>query len=143
MNDEVESAQKVDLVENDVSFICDTESSLESMGEELRNIVKEYDFVRDENDNQPEALSNAIEYSTKTFKLRQLKDEHEWRAIYLGRSFYLVGFVIYNAFLFLLFSAVGLFNISDSVMIALLTTAAANVIGILAVAFKWLYNNKI
>lgn len=123
----------------DASFLNEAEVPLEH----LPKVGEAYDFVSDEKDSQLEVLDNALELHEKSFKLKKQKDEHEWRAIYLGRSFYLVGFVIYNALLFLLFSAVGIFKVADSVMIALLTTAAANVIGILAVAFKWLYNNRI
>lgn len=132
-------SQKISPEDVDVSFINDADVPAEG----VFNVAGSYGFIGDDKDGQQEAVLDALAYNEKTFKLKKQKDEHEWRAIYLGRSFYLVGFVIYNAFLFLLFSAVGLFNVSDSVMIALLTTAAANVIGILAVAFKWLYNNKI
>ena len=83
-----------------------------------------------------------LDLEEKKAALERCRDIHKWRNIYLARSFYLVGYVIYVSLSFLLFSAVGLFQISNDVMITLLTTMVANTIGVLLVAFAWLYNKK-
>ena len=75
----------------------------------------------------------------KLQEIKQSDEKHQWRKLYLGRSFYLAGYVLYMSLSFLLFSAIGVFAISDNVLIALLTTMVANVLGVLAIAFYWLY----
>lgn len=74
--------------------------------------------------------------------LRHNEDVHRWREIYLARSFFLVSFVIYISLSFVLFAAVGVFSLDKSVLIALLTSMVANVIGILSIAFYWLYGSR-
>lgn len=87
------------------------------------------------NEEDEEDLDTIERWAT----IKHDEDKHQWRKLYLGRSFYLVGYVLYISLSFLLFSAIGLFTISDNVLIALLTTMVANVLGVLAIAFHWLY----
>ena len=75
----------------------------------------------------------------KKIEMQHNEDKNQWRRMYLGRSFYLVSYVIYVSLAFLLFSAIGLFTISENVLIALLTSMVVNVLGVLAIAFHWLY----
>ena len=82
-----------------------------------------------------------LEAVCKLNEMRRVEEKHQWRKVYLGRSFYLAGYVLYVSLSFLLFSAVGVFTISENVLIALLTTMVANVLGVLAIAFYWLYKN--
>lgn len=74
--------------------------------------------------------------------IRHDEDVHRWREIYLARSFYLVSFVIYVSMSFVLLAAIGVFVLDKSVLIALLTSMVANVIGILSIAFYWLYGSR-
>jgi len=86
-----------------------------------------------------EDSSENFEEILERMKMRHIEEKHQWRRMYLGRSFYLAGYVLYVSLSFLLFSAVGVFTISENVLIALLTTMVANVLGVLAIAFHWLY----
>lgn len=94
-----------------------------------------------DNDDVDSAIKQ-LEFQNKQADFNRRKDIHKWRDIYLGRSFYLVGYVIYVSLSLLLFTAVGLFNIPNDVMITLLGTMVANTIGVLLIAFVWLYNKK-
>lgn len=95
-------------------------------GDEIRNVHNE--------DSQ-----ESIATMAKLLAIKQSSDKHNWRKLYLGRSFYLAGYVLYISLSFVLFSAIGVFTISENVLIALLTTMVANVLGVLAIAFYWLY----
>lgn len=95
----------------------------------------DFDALKIANEDVGEDWRAAEKYQ----EIRQRGDVHRWRKIYLGRSFYLVAFLIYVSMLFVLFASMGLFKMSDGVLITLLTTTLANVIGILIVAFHWLY----
>lgn len=66
-------------------------------------------------------------------------DEHIWRKQYLQKSFCFVSCILYITFFIVLMVGVGLIDLSDKVLIAILTTTVAHVVGILVVAFHWLY----
>lgn len=95
----------------------------------------------------PDDLSEkALRQLDKRAESRRLKtaeekedDIHELRCQYLKRSFDLVTAVIAFSFLFLVWSGCDWLKLDSSVLIALLTTGAANVIGVLLVAFHWLF----
>lgn len=86
-----------------------------------------------------EGKNEDFDEIVKKIEMQHNEDKHQWRRMYLGRSFYLVSYVIYVSLAFLLFSAIGLFTISENVLIALLTSMVVNVLGVLAIAFHWLY----
>lgn len=71
--------------------------------------------------------------------LRQNDEEHMWRKQYLRKSFYLVSCVLYMTFVVVLLVGVGLIDLTDKVLITMLATTVAHVVGILAIAFHWLY----
>lgn len=71
--------------------------------------------------------------------LRQNEDEHLWRKLYLQKSFYLVGTVLYLTTFIVVLVGVGVIDLSDAVLITMLGTTVAHVVGILAIAFHWLY----
>ncbi len=74
----------------------------------------------------------------------QLREDalHNLREKYIGRSFDLVKLVLLLSLLFVAWVGAGLWNVSDAVLVALLTTTTANVIGILLIAFNWLFPKK-
>ncbi len=74
----------------------------------------------------------------------QLREEalHKLREHYIGRTFCLVKLVMLLSLLFVAWVGVGWWRISDAVLVALLTTTTANVIGILLIAFNWLFPKK-
>lgn len=69
-------------------------------------------------------------------------EEHELRKEFLHTIYTFVSTVVFAALLLTFFSAAGMIRISDSVLIALLTTTIANVIGCLLIAFNWLFPNR-
>ena len=71
--------------------------------------------------------------------LRQHEDEHLWRKLYLQKSFYLVGTVLYLTFFIVVLVGVGVVDLSDPILITMLGTTVAHVVGVLAIAFHWLY----
>lgn len=73
------------------------------------------------------------------FLFRQDEDKHLWRKQYLQKSFYLVGFVLYFSLFVVLLVGVGLLDLTQGVLMSLLGSTVAEVIGILLVAFNWLY----
>ncbi len=71
--------------------------------------------------------------------LRQHEDEHLWRKLYLQKSFYLVGTILYITFLIVILVGIGIVDLTDAVLMTILGTTVAQVVGILAIAFHWLY----
>lgn len=84
---------------------------------------------------------NTASASSKAAALNQYKDEekHLWRKQYLQKSFYLVGFVLYFSLLIVVLAGVGLLDLPQAVVMTLLGSTVAEVVGILLVAFNWLY----
>lgn len=117
----------------------------ESVSDNTLEPPKPADWLSSSVDNDDVDLTSAmkqLEFQNMQADFERKQDIHKWRNIYLGRSFYLVGYVIYISLSLLLFTAVGLFNIPNDVMITLLGTMVANTIGVLLIAFVWLYNKK-
>lgn len=83
--------------------------------------------------------NNATEAQRALQSLRQNEDEHLWRKLYLQKSFYLVGTVLYLTTFIVVLVGVGVIDLSDAVLITMLGTTVAHVVGILAIAFHWLY----
>ena len=128
----VAEPQALNLADVCLTFMQDDEASYNNA-----NIVSpSIDSLEGINNEDSQVDLDAVD---KKIKMRQNEEKHQWRKMYLGRSFYLAGYVLYVSLSFLLFSAVGVFTISDNVLIALLTTMVANVLGVLAIAFYWLY----
>ena len=71
--------------------------------------------------------------------LRQHEDEHLWRKLYLQKSFYLVATILYLTFIIVLLVGIGVVDLTDAVLMTMLGTTVAHVVGILAIAFHWLY----
>ena len=66
-------------------------------------------------------------------------EKQQLRSEYLSRSFLLVEKVIMYSILIVILSGSGLLKVSDAILATILGTTLANVIGILLVAFVWLY----
>ena len=110
----------------------------------------------DEGDSNPVDPNSAnIEFSNKSpqgfelideywrlFAFRKDEDKHLWRKQYLQKSFYLVGFALYFSFFIVMMVGVGLVDLGTTVLVTLLGSTVAEVIGILIVAFNWLYPNS-
>lgn len=84
---------------------------------------------------------DAISEYWRYFDFRKDEDKHLWRKQYLQKSFYLVGFALYFSFFILMMVGVGLVDLGTTVIVTLLGSTVAEVIGILLVAFNWLYPN--
>lgn len=69
-------------------------------------------------------------------------EEHELRKRYLERTFKFVSWVTFVALAMTFMKGVGGMNLSDSVLITLLTTTIANVLGCLLIAFNWLFPKR-
>jgi hypothetical protein len=80
----------------------------------------------------------------KNHEISRNQDEHELRKKYLLYVFLFV--VIFVVLVLVLVSIAGCkcipFYLSDAVLITLLTTTTANVIGILFIAFNWLFPSR-
>ena len=73
----------------------------------------------------------------KEAEIERCKDEHKLRKRFLGYVFW---FVV--VFVVLTLAIVVWSSRSDKVLITLLTTTTANIIGILLIAFKWLFPTR-
>ena len=73
----------------------------------------------------------------KDEEIERCKDEHKLRKRFLSRVFW---FVV--AFVAATLAIVVWSGLSDKVLITLLTTTTANIIGILLIAFKWLFPTR-
>lgn len=78
----------------------------------------------------------------KDQQLQQTKEEHELRKKFLHTIYTFVATVVYAALLLAFFTAAGMIHLSDAVLIALLTTTIANVLGCLFIAFNWLFPKR-
>lgn len=95
-----------------------------SVFEERRNVRQESSNVR--------ALSDSFDF-------RKKEDKHLWRKQYLQKSFYLVCVILYFSLFVVLLVGVGLLDLTQTIVVTLLGSTVAEVIGILLVAFNWLY----
>ena len=70
-------------------------------------------------------------------EIERCKDEHKLRKHFLNLVFWFVVMFVVATLLIVVLS-----ELSDKVLITLLTTTTANVIGILLIAFKWLFPSR-
>ena len=75
----------------------------------------------------------------KDLGIQQHKEEHSLRKLYLRCSFVFVVIFVGIVMLVLVLSSCNVLRLSDSVLITLLTTTTANVLGVLFISFKWLF----
>ena len=97
--------------------------------------------VKGEFANESPRRFDAISEYWRHLDFRKDEDKHLWRKQYLQKSFYLVGFALYFSFFILMMVGVGLMDLGTTVIVTLLGSTVAEVIGILLVAFNWLYPN--
>lgn len=74
--------------------------------------------------------------------LDERHEEHELRKRFIGNTFTLVVAVIFLSFFVTVCVGIGWLSLSDGVIITMLTTTTANVIGILLIAFNWLFPKR-
>lgn len=78
----------------------------------------------------------------KDDELQRSKDEHGLRKLFLHFVFwFVVGFVIV-VLTYLGLCATGVFTLANTVLITLLSTTTVNVVGLLYIAFKWLFPKR-
>ena len=75
-------------------------------------------------------------------ELQQLRSVHSLRARYLAISFLFVAAFSAASMAVVVQCGAGCLTLDSSVLIAILTTTMANVIGVLCIAFKWLFPKK-
>lgn len=75
-------------------------------------------------------------------ELAQLREIHALRTRYVGISFLFVAVFSMAAVAIVVQSGMENLTLDSSVLIALLTTTMANVIGVLCIAFNWLFPKK-
>ena len=95
-----------------------------------------------EDEKRFEALRKEQIIREKDEELKQAKDIHGLRKWYLGLSFGFVAVFASAALTILILCGSGVLELNTTVLVTLLTTTMANVIGILAIAFKWLFPRK-
>lgn len=93
-----------------------------------------------------EAPASEEQYAAEWLgeKLKHYKEEHELRKLYMRRLFrYLKMWsaLVLTALFFSGFNFCG-FSVSDAVMCTLLGTTFAQIVGLTAIAFKWLFPKK-
>ncbi len=82
------------------------------------------------------------EYEGKKHDLEVEREMLEQRKAYASRLFDLSGYWLLFIGVFLLFSGCGVLKVADSVLIALITTTTANVLGLFYIVARWLFPNK-
>lgn len=91
---------------------------------------------------QAELEAMAIENKLRAEELKQREQDREQRKLYAIRTlWFLIGYMtlVFAVLMFSGFKACG-FNLSDGVLIAIVTTTTANVIGIFAFVMMYLFN---
>ena len=95
--------------------------------------------------NSKERLARLQEQRIKQC-IKQTDQEHKLRTKFTPRIFWLVVGMLIGTFLLFLISGIlnacGRVFLSDKVLMALLGTTVADVIGLLVFALKWLYPNR-
>jgi sterol desaturase/sphingolipid hydroxylase (fatty acid hydroxylase superfamily) len=91
------------------------------------------------------AEKKAYDHAFKDAKLREITQNIDERKSYAKKLFILISSWLFGVFLLLVFSGVksipllGGFSLSDSVLIAILTSTTLNILGIFAFVTKYLY----
>lgn len=97
---------------------------------------------KEEERDQEKKRADDLAYDLAQLKFNERYDLHELRRTYTPYLFYMtVGWLGFVAALVTL-NAFGLANLSDAVLVALITTTTANVIGMFLVAARWLFPSK-
>lgn len=133
------------VMSNETKKVKDpTNGDVESKEDSLSRARETYEKVLGFSKSNFETLPTKqhLELLLQSDEIERKKDEHALRMVYLRKSFFLVSFIIMITMAIVVLSAVGVYKISDAVLIALSTTMVANVIGILLIAFYWLYHKK-
>lgn len=102
----------------------------------------EADAVLDQSEQLFEARKREQIIREKDQLLSERSDEHELRKKYIRASFLLVVGVTFTALYLTTANGMKWIDLSDTVIITLLTTTTANVIGILLIAFNWLFPKR-
>jgi len=111
-------------------------------GPDAHQDPKEADSVLDKSEQLFEARKREQIIRERDQTLSERDDEHELRKIYIRASFVLVVGVTFMALFLTTANGLNWINLPDSVIITLLTTTTANVIGILLIAFNWLFPKR-
>ena len=82
------------------------------------------------------------EYERKVHDLEVERVMLDQRKIYASRLFDLSGYWLLFIGVFLLLAGWGALKVADSVLIALITTTTANVLGLFYIVARWLFPNK-
>lgn len=97
---------------------------------------------------QPEApaVLSALQLEARSIECDQLRDErdaardvHALRKEYVPKLFKLILGWLLSVLVFVGLAAVGLFHLSDGVLIAFITSTTVSVIGIFLIAAHWLF----
>lgn len=88
------------------------------------------------------ANKEALQAQECSQRLKERTEEHDLRKRYLDLTFKFVVWVTVAALFLTLMDGIGSIDLSDSVVITLLTTTIANVLGCLLIAFHWLFPNR-
>ena len=88
------------------------------------------------------ADKEALQTQECSQRLKERTEEHDLRKRYLDLTFKFVVWVTVAALFLTLMDGIGSIDLSDSVVITLLTTTIANVLGCLLIAFHWLFPNR-
>lgn len=102
----------------------------------------EADAVLDQSEQLFEARKREQIIREKDQILDERGDEHSLRKTYIQASFVLVVGVTFTALFLTVAAGMKWLELSDTVIITLLTTTTANVIGILLIAFNWLFPKR-
>lgn len=110
--------------------------------EEAHPDPKEADSVLDQSEQMFEARKREQIIREKDQILSERDDEHELRKTYIRSSFTLVVGVTFAAMFLTTANGLKWIELSDTVVVTLLTTTTTNVIGILLIAFNWLFPKR-
>lgn len=101
---------------------------------------------------EPKALAELSDFEAakRKLQLEDLQNEVKARGIYAGRLFWMMVVWLVIAVLFVLsdaltipsLAAYGTFHLSDSVLITLITTTTATVVGVFLIVAKYLYRSR-
>lgn len=75
----------------------------------------------------------------KNDEIQRHREEHGLRKRYVSNVFFLICAFLFLVLAIVVFTGIGWLRLSDTVIVTLLTTTSASVIGILLIAFKWLF----
>lgn len=111
----------------------------------MSDVNSKLDTIDEARNGQSDVIGHpSLENQERREKLRGLMQDIDERKTYAGRTFRFL--CAYMAVVFLMLAACGIdcvpFHFSDAVVIALITTTTANVIGIFLFVMRYLFNGK-